>query len=331
MRYTLPISTGYVKHWGLWAATRELLQNAFDQRDRDGIEAVWGHEGATMTIASGGHLAVSSLVLGETDKDSERGKFGEGYKLALLVLCRLGHQVVIRNGDERWSVFIQYSKKWQAEVLVIEVTDADEWPGVTFQVHGVSYEDFEDMQGMVNHALGPLLDAANKGKVFVGGLFICEHDTFAYGYGFKPGELPLDRDRSVVDGVNLAYATSELWASSNAPIVADLLQSDAPDIAYIAVHAHAASSSVRLISEAWSKDHADAVPVTTQVEVEDAQAAGLKWVLVPAPLKAMLSLVRSWLVPNTKSPVERLEAVLERFILSSECRAELKDIIRCMR
>ncbi len=75
-----------------------------------------------------------------------------------------------------------------------------------------------------------------------------------------------------------------------------------------------------------------AVAVASQEEVQRAQAAGVKWVLVPQRVKGIMKLVKNFFIPSTKTPLDRLKDLLEsaKWQLSEESKKELADIIRVM-
>ena len=76
----------------------------------------------------------------------------------------------------------------------------------------------------------------------------------------------------------------------------------------------------------------DAVPVSTQDEIEQATSAGMKWVLVKHPVKTLLRMVRSWFIPSTKSPVERLREFERRYQwnFTEEMKHDFKSILESM-
>jgi hypothetical protein len=102
-KYVLPLSPDYVSHWGLWEAVREIYQNALDEVEAPSLAQIRFSDDALYISTPTGKLTPDTLVLGKTskrNKSQSRGKFGEGYKLALLVLARLGHRVTIRTNDQ---------------------------------------------------------------------------------------------------------------------------------------------------------------------------------------------------------------------------------------
>ena len=87
-----PISLDYLgkeASWGPWHIVRELGQNAFDA---DPDFRVFKDNGTLVVEDGGESLEERHLILGVTEKDeADRGKFGEGLKLALLILTRMGY------------------------------------------------------------------------------------------------------------------------------------------------------------------------------------------------------------------------------------------------
>jgi hypothetical protein len=347
-KFTLPISPNYVSHWGLWEAVRELYQNALDAPKNARCYARIEHEQQPdgsgilyVTNAVEEPLAPSSLILGETtkaDDPNSRGKFGEGYKLAMLVLCRLGYGVEMYNCGQKWTPRIEHDETFGAEVLNIYVEQTDETSRVLqFRVHGVPQQEWFDT---ISKNIHPIKDRSailhendQVGRIYVGGLFVCTMPDFKKGYCFAPGELPLDRDRGMVSDFDLSMLTSKLHAEEESDDALDLVEAEAPDVRYVTSHARVTTPLVLRQAAAFTAKHgADAIPVTTQAEVERAQAAGLRWVLVKNPVKALIGLVRSWFIPSVKTPVERLREFQKQYQwnMTREMAAELADIIRVM-
>jgi hypothetical protein len=246
-------------------------------------------------------LNVESLLMGETTKAEDTstiGKFGEGYKLALLVLARLGKNVKIFNYGARevWSAKLRTSKKYNgAKTLQIEVEDKYFWNTVpdnnlTYEIGPISAEEHEQIinsnlnlqevlpenridtsQGMI------LLDSVYKSKVFVNGLFVSEVENLQYGYNFKPEHIELDRDRRMVQQFDLQWRTSAMWKESGDIRILDMVRANAIDIAYIKnsySYSGKGYTEYKNIANEAFKDllqvYGDkAYPVTTQREMED--------------------------------------------------------------
>lgn len=299
-KYELSLTKDYVPDWTVLDAIRELFQNALDQETvaKDNT-MFWDYSEGTFSV--GNKLSIlepKSLLLGATTKadDSKTiGKFGEGYKIATLVLTRLGKTVTFYNygAKEVWRARFSKSKKYGAEILVFEVDKKFPWTTVpdnnlTIHIEGITEQEFEDIKGTnlhianesVNSVFTPhgevLLDAEMKGKMFVNGLYICTSDIFKYGYNFNPDKVSLDRDRKLIRDFDLKWTTSQMWLSSKdvevTRLAADLVDANAPDTEYIVNAAWDKRDlndiSYEVAMRFVSKNGDKAVPVSTQSEAE---------------------------------------------------------------
>ena len=216
--YELSISRNYVSNWTKKEAIREILQNAIDQGDMS-----VGYKDSVITISSGGHLDASTLVLGNTSKSDDKtqiGKYGEGYKLAMLVLLREGHSVTVENGEEIWTPHFSMSDSFNMEVLKVDIEDGDFDDGVSFIVTGMNQSDYSELKRLfpcieedygesVDSGYGQiLLDARFSGKIFVGGLYVQSDPAFKYGYNFNTEVVDLDRDRKAINYWTLRKLTA---------------------------------------------------------------------------------------------------------------------------
>lgn len=314
-KYELSLSPEYVAHWGIVEAVREIFQNALDQEacqadnpmffsyEKQEFEAVGG-----VTYASGGVLRIGNrdsvldaktLLLGVTTKRDDAktiGQFGEGYKIALLVLARLGKKVTIYNYGKRevWHARLSRSKKYDdAKILIIETDTKFFWQKVpdnnlVFEIQGVSNSEYakivesnlklleqERQLEVINTHYGRiLLDDDMKGKVFVSGLFVNIAKDFKYGYDFKPQYIELDRDRRMVADFDLKWKTSNMWNDSGSSLVIDLAKEGAPDVEYLQNQGSWSRSEKidKVRDEAYMEFNEtygyDAVPVTTQSELD---------------------------------------------------------------
>lgn len=310
-KYELSITPDYVPDWTLVDAMRELFQNALDQETtvpdnkmffeyHDDIESF--HIGNKLSV-----LEPKSLLLGSTtksDDDNTIGKFGEGYKIAALVLTRLGKKLTFFNYGARevWKFRFSKSRKYGSEILVVEVDKKFPWKAVpnnnlTIVVEGITEDEYYSigehnlhMQEAYAHWKTPkgkiLLDEDLKGKMFVNGLYVCTNDEFHCGYDFTPSALTLDRDRKLVGDFDLSWATSKIWSDFQDDAEAtdwdfdtidkaiQLLELGAPDVKYLKqVNYFDEGPRYSAISthsyRNFKHDYGDnAVPVTTHDELE---------------------------------------------------------------
>lgn len=156
-------------------------------------------------LTDGARLKTSTLLLGESGKDDERyiGKYGEGYKLALLVLTRERKPVKVVTDAETWTPEFRLSETFGEESLQIDVEETGVPGGefTEFRIGDISpamMRSFGDrfiaLERFMGRDIGAkreseygtiMLESRYKGKFYVGGLFVQEDTGFAYGYDPK--------------------------------------------------------------------------------------------------------------------------------------------------
>lgn len=220
-KYELSLSRNYVSSWGIEEAIRELLQNAKDSNGEDVID-IDKSTGVITITNNNTSISSSTLLLGNTSKKDDLdkiGQFGEGYKLAILVLLREGKDITIQNGNKLWTPSFQYSDNFECEVLCIEETDngGNDLEFVISPFTEVELEELENeflgLNGQAYNSIqtsyGEILTDSNyKGKVFVDGLPVYEDSSFDYGYNFLPCHVSLDRDRKSINIYELKRLTA---------------------------------------------------------------------------------------------------------------------------
>lgn len=320
-KYELSISPDYVPDWGIVDAIRELFQNALDQQTVEpDNEMFFSYDYETETLTLGNNksiLTVNTLLLGVSSKvDSKEtiGKFGEGYKIATLVLCRLGRKITFFNYGARevWKPRLVKSRRYQSDVLTFFVEKSNIWTGVpdhnlTIEVSGITIDDYrsicesnlhltkQDADFVIDNRLGRiLLDPKHQGKVFVNGLYICKYAEFDYGYDFKPEYVTLDRSRKLVSDFNLRWSSSKMWASVGTDKLTELAKKGSKDVEYID------SPNSWQLQDNWpttcenaydsfvSENGEKAVPVTNQAEFEQVPKS-YKAIFVTMPYQKMLT------------------------------------------
>lgn len=290
-KFEITVSPDYVAKWTIVDAIRELLQNAIDaEADGHPMYIDYCKDTQELTIRSvGAKLDISSLLLGSTSKANDKrsiGQFGEGYKIATLVLLRNDKQVVFSNGlaKETWRPRFIKSKRFGCNVLGFFIekwgpfsANANE---LVVSVQDITPEEYEnkikpsalilrDDWEVVEHT--PMGDILNiPGAVFVNGLYVREHQPYKYGYNFKPEYLELDRDRKLVSDFDLEWLASRMWSkSTDTAALFGLIRDGAADAKYITNNIY---GKVELYDYAWrefiSKYGSNAVPITTQEELE---------------------------------------------------------------
>lgn len=236
----LSLSPKYVNNWGLSEAVREILQNALDCQS-DGADVDVTYASKRLTIATyGSALDKSTLLLGESGKSDGRyiGKYGEGYKLALLVLTRLKHPVSVYTGGEKWTPVFRESEVFGEPTLQLDIEPCGDYPEdcAAFAIEGIEQHhmlgfrsEFIALERFLGRDIGAcreseygtvLLGEEFAGEFYVSGLHVQTDTEFKYGYDFKTEFVNLDRDRKAINYYDLKELTARaLTACGDAPML----------------------------------------------------------------------------------------------------------------
>lgn len=251
-KYQLPMTVDYVGSWGLIEAVRELIQNCLDSESPFEYEfKKEDYDTHSLSLRSKfSVLPAKTLLLGSSSKSDNSdaiGSFGEGYKIALLVLARIEKPVVIENGVFDWVPSFQYSKTFEDNVLTVTERRSDRKTsvGLEFIIGDLSDDEVEQikmsclkMQDKVGEVKTTvygdiLLDSSQSGKLYVGGLFICD-TGMTFGYNIFPKYVTLERDRKTVDSWDLGQRTKDMWLDTNEfDRIAQMIEDEIEDIRLI--------------------------------------------------------------------------------------------------
>lgn len=257
--YQLSLNKSYVRHWGVLEAVRELIQNALDsdspfvfeftEQEPEGADRAW----QLSLVSANAVLPVQSLLLGATTKADDPGSigsFGEGYKIALLVLTREGRPVLVKNGRKLWRPYFNFSKQFDDDVLCIEENNnSSRLQGVEFIVGGLTESDVAGIREsclQMQQSIGETKTTSRgrillqkPGALYVGGLFICKTEL-KYGYDILPQFITLERDRKTVAEWDLKSMTRDMWFETEQfDEVAKMIEAEVPDVEYARWHSPA--------------------------------------------------------------------------------------------
>lgn len=277
MTYELPISADYVPDWGVWEACRELIQNSIDAiQEDDRRSMIFEYEPLTETLKIGctdSTLEPRTLLIGSSSKRDDKtmiGKHGEGYKLAFLVLKRNLIDVEVRTGSHKWECEFVHNDKYGEHVLHVNVMSGQQPSSdVVFTLSGITQDMHAEVcaNWLPDCRASKILDAEYlSGRIFVGGLFVCEANGFECGYNFAPGVVRLDRDRRLVDSFDVSYHAGELWAKAASDRLYKQLQKTKRDTSYVGTHI--SEQKATEIFELYSKDYPGTVPIDRQEDQE---------------------------------------------------------------
>jgi len=248
--YNLSITRNYVNAWGIGEACREVIQNALDSASPFVFEFIRSEDGNEFTLrlrSEFSELSPKTLLLGASSKQDDPdsiGSFGEGYKIALLVLTRLGKRVEIWNGKLLWTPRFRMDKTFGEEVLAIEEEKLDfQHTGLTYNIHGLTESEVElirmsclKMQSDIGEvrrvAKGEIL-VNRPGMLYVGSLFVCD-TGLDFGYNIKPEFIKLERDRQTVSDWDLKLLTKDMHIEyGDFKELSELVSRESPDTEYV--------------------------------------------------------------------------------------------------
>lgn len=314
----LTIDPNYCADWGFWEGVRELIQNAKDAEESEGMPMSVEHlpRSNRLIINSEGvqldHATL--LLLGATSKTGgdQRGKFGEGFVLGTLALVRAGHSITIYNGEEVWRPVVEQAEDgpFQGQKLLVFQTRKLGSPRNTFsiEVENVSKEVWEETRKLFLFMTPPkhdemvklrddmvLLAEDRKGSVFSRGIFVKKFDDLECGYDIR--QLPLDRDRRSVDEWDLRWRLADIWKEAHdrepekfSARLYDMVKRNTSEVKSLPYRAD--EKLVKSLREQFEKEHGDkAVPVRTMTESRELEALGAKPVMVNNTLQELLEKV----------------------------------------
>ncbi|CAM0048977.1 hypothetical protein VPHK460_0117 [Vibrio phage K460] len=268
----LTVSQDYVQDWGFWEGVRELLQNMGDCENYEyETYNCQGDRWVSMKTYDG-IIPRETLLLGNSGKRDDVTKVGgkgEGYKMAFLVLTRMGYQIRIKNGFDKWVVSFEKHPQLNTECLCVEIienfynVEDTEDNTVDITVHGITQEDAQTLEEnylgegffnwihsediLVDHGgcqvfrfdtnispedRGDLCDADSPKKVFVNGLFVCDlPNDYVFSYNLTPDRITLDRDRQSVSTWDLQREVATLLEDAGAfELMVRMSEEKVPDL-----------------------------------------------------------------------------------------------------
>ena len=299
-KYELSLVKSYVQEWTAEDAIREIIQNAIDESNRvedNAMSVEYDPEEKTLTISNKKSvLTHDTLLLGNTSKatdDNMIGKFGEGYKLGILVLTRENHPVTIQNYGlkETWMARFVNSRRWKDEVLTIFTEKSQIWSKPTH--NNLSFVISNVDQGMYDEVVkntlflkdiytgeyvednykktsygNILFEESEKGRVYVNGLFVITLEDLKYGYDIKARYIEIGRDRNLIDSYKITKYTTLMWMYIQDDFkdeIFELAYSEALDFSYDVSYVSIPESNSENISSVYAESTADWLSVKNDV------------------------------------------------------------------
>lgn len=345
-KYELSISADYVPEWGVTEAIMEFFQNSIDEETRDASNKMFfDYDAENRTVRIGNkhsELDIKTLLFGVTTKSGDKemiGNHGEGYKIATVVLLRLGKTVVFQNYCRReiWRPRLVNSKRYGGiQVPTFFVDNAAVWEKVPehsliIEIGGIEPEEYEKIRdsNLYLQQPGPerkdtsyggiLAGEEFKGKVFVAGLYICSEPALEIGIDFKPKIVRLERDRSMVNSFDIKwYAARMVEETKDAETIKKSLNSYSGT--FIEPYRVPPDLRDEVAEEFINQYGAKAVPVSSQEDIEGMKKRGYKAVIVSEAKKKVIleSELYSDVKQELKKEQEKARPLYDRFCKFAE-------------
>lgn len=368
--FELTLTQNYVSDWTFCDAIRELIQNGTDQEILDSsndFSIVYDRENKILRLTnSKSKLNINTLLLGKSsksDNDETVGQFGEGYKIAALVLNRLGKSFTVYNNEknEVWTSSFKNSEKWREKILsfyIEKIPTKDK--GLVIEIGNVSnsedsdlydvwlgYYNFDESEKIETTYGDILLLEEFKDRIFVNGLSINCNEKMEYGYNFKPKYMKLERDRKTCDGWQARDTTSLMIAEAmvkgklEIETVKKLVERNVDDVYNMDFNGYeknVVEVKNMLISE-FDKQNSTpySIPVQSQEDINKVKAYGGNPVVVPSKVASLLKQETEKRIKELVTlPVEKALSLREKFQrwydiyankLDSTPKSELADLI----
>jgi len=231
------MSRDYCSDWTAINALREIVQNAIDSdRPYDCLATEQGINVLTNDVTLSPE--VFSMGVSQKNGSDSIGKYGEGFKIAMLVLTRLGLEPKIITGGYNVTGLFRKHEFTGIETFCLEIEER------TMPIKDTQFlclSEGIDLTELGNKVV-PFVDKnmdlpanidiwqGRPGEIFVNGLYVDKEDL-VFGYNFSPSKITLNRDRNMVNGVHWQLAGYYAGLSAKkADIIFDLLERDAPDV-----------------------------------------------------------------------------------------------------
>ena len=211
------MSLNYVPQWGAWEVVRELTSNA---KDTGKSFRVYKENNNLIVEDDGEGLAIRHLLFGETekpDKNAAIGQFGEGLKLAVLVLTRMDKIVEIQSGN----LFITNGIKeiGGVKTLNFKYREVEKRHGTKITVYDWEFEDYQDQfikldddKILTSNDQGDILDDK---KLYIKGVYVKDLPDYEFGYNLN--NMQINRDRNAVSDYDMRSCIGRLWAKIESP------------------------------------------------------------------------------------------------------------------
>lgn len=217
-----PIASSYVENWTPMDAGRELVSNAFDMSP-DATVAF--RDGMCVIEDSGVGIERRHFVIGNSEKGNDQiGVFGEGFKMASLVLAREKRDMAIETVGYTYRPSLEKSEEFSTEIFCFHYEKNDRKKGTV-----ISFKSSEDEVKKIKSLFicfdsnisyvskTPSIDVIDdeNGAIYVNGLLATQTNAL-FSYNIKGDKTIVDsRDRNHVDDARLNMILKDFYDSTS--------------------------------------------------------------------------------------------------------------------
>ena len=225
-----PISTDYCSNWTIQDALREFVANALDTDTEIRVEY---KDGKGRIVDSGDGIRLKHFIFGISEKSKDDiGQFGEGLKVASLVMARNKRKVEIQTKGYNYYPTIEHSDEFDTDLFTVYVKKNQRMMGTV-----ISFECTESELTKTKELFSHFRDGRKKsiyaehldiffdepGNIYVNGLLTANIDC-VFGYNVKDKTLVASRDRNVVDTILLSrYIKDFLTETDDESVITEYL------------------------------------------------------------------------------------------------------------
>lgn len=213
-----PIARSYVEHWDVNQAGRELMANALDMSPDATIRF---ENGRCVIEDNGAGIERKHFVIGNSGKgDDQIGVFGEGFKMASLVLARENRDMLIETVGYDYRPALEMSKEFSTEIFCFRYEKNSRKKGtvISFKANEKDVDKirslficFDDEVKYLDRT--PVIDIIqdDNSAIYVNGLLSTTINSL-FSYNIKGDKTIVDsRDRNHVDETRLTQVLKDYY------------------------------------------------------------------------------------------------------------------------
>lgn len=216
-KITYPIAKSYAQDWTIIESGREFLANAIDVSNNQAD--ITYKDGYCYITDKGIGITRQNFVLGNSHKaDEQIGMFGEGFKLAALVVAREERNPKIETVGYTYYPKIENNEEFSTELFTIsyETNKRTEGTVTSFKateeeveaIKSLFLQFTQDQYAILTTDIVDLI-VDNRNSIYVNGLRSAQVES-VFSYNIKDKKIVNSRDRNSVDNNKLSSYVTEV-------------------------------------------------------------------------------------------------------------------------